>query len=248
MRALRALTSAFSYFTILPTGSRAAAPDGFALSFLPFVGLVVGALAGSIGYGLALLTHANLWGWIGAWVALVALSGAIHIDGFLDCCDALFAATTPQRRLEILHDPRHGSFAVVGMAVLCVVWLGLLMPFPARELPLVLACSGGIARSAPLVNAWIFPYARPGRVTPAFTTRPSWAIVAIGLVAVAGIAYLVQPLALVAIAVCVVVALLAAWWASRRLGGGLTGDVYGALIVVSELAALTVISTLATLL
>ena len=31
---------------------------------------------------------------------------------------------------------------------------------------------------------------------------------------------------------------LGAWWASRRLGGGITGDVVGALIMLCEVAAL----------
>ena len=179
-RALRACADAFAYFTVLPAGrfASAGAPDAYALSFLPLVGAIVGGIAGGIGYAAFVVLHVN-WAFAVAWAAAIGLTGAIHVDGFLDACDGLLVTATPQRRLEIMTDPRHGTFAVVGMAVLTVFWLIALAPVPPERLPLVLAWSGALARLAVVPNAWAFPYARGGAMSATFASRPSFVLFAL---------------------------------------------------------------------
>jgi adenosylcobinamide-GDP ribazoletransferase len=238
-RALRACADAFAYFTVLPAGrfASAGAPDAYALSFLPFVGAIVGGIAGGIGYAAFAVLHVN-WAFAVAWAAAIGLTGAIHVDGFLDACDGLLVTATPQRRLEIMTDPRHGTFAVVGMAVLTVFWLIALAPVPPERLPLVLAWSGALARLAVVPNAWAFPYARGGAMSATFASRPSFVLFALSFALVEALAWFVAPLALLTAPVAIVLALIGGVWASRRLGGGLTGDVYGAIVVKLEVLAL----------
>ena len=88
---------------------------------------------------------------IAAWVLSIALSGAIHVDGFLDCCDGLFAMAPPERRLEIMRDPHHGTYAIVGMAMLSVLWLYALAQIPPPLMPAILALTGCVARGFTLV-------------------------------------------------------------------------------------------------
>jgi adenosylcobinamide-GDP ribazoletransferase len=238
-RALRACADAFAYFTVIPIGrlASAGAPDAYALSFLPLVGAVVGGLAGGIGYAIFLVLHVN-WAFAVAWAAAIGLTGAIHVDGLLDACDGLLVTATPQRRREIMTDPRHGTFAVVGMAVLTVFWLIALAPVPPDRLPLLLAWSGALSRLAVVPNAWAFPYARGGAMSATFASRPSYVVFALSFVMVEALAWFVAPLALLVAPVAIVIALIGGVWSSRRLGGGLTGDVYGAIIVKIEVLAL----------
>lgn len=241
MRALRALVSAFSYFTVIPLGRLAAgpAPDAYALSFLPVVGAVIGAITALL---VTLASHAPpLVAWVPviALVAPIALTGAIHLDGFLDCCDGLLVTASPQRRLEILHDPRHGTFAVAGMFVLGVVWIAALSFIPLARVAEAVLFAAVLSRLGAILNAWFFPYGRGGTRASAFESRPSVAIVAVAGAIVAILAesalgwsgVLLLPLA-------AVVAVACALFASRRLGGGITGDVYGAIVVVTEVAVL----------
>ncbi len=151
MRYLRALAAAFSYFSILPIAHAAEPPDDDAIALLPLVGLVIGALAGLGAYGIALLTHSQLAAAIAAWVLSITLSGAIHVDGFLDCCDGLFAMAPPEKRLEIMRDPHHGTYAIVGMAIVSVLWLYALVQIPASLMPIVLAVTGFFVRGLVLV-------------------------------------------------------------------------------------------------
>ncbi len=208
MRSLRALAAAFSYFSILPIRSSQGAPDDDAIALLPLVGLVIGALAGYGAYGIALVTHSQLAAAITAWILSIALSGAIHVDGFLDCCDGLFAMATPQRRLEILRDPHHGTYAIVGMAMISALWLYALVQIPAPLMPVILAITGFVARGLTLVVL------RPSK------RIPSLLALLIGIVTI--------------------VPWLFGIFAKRRLGGTLSGDCYGAAIVLSEIALLMI--------
>jgi adenosylcobinamide-GDP ribazoletransferase len=147
LKYLRDLGAAFSYFSILPVRHSEDVPSDGAILFLPLVGAVIGVLAGLAAYGIALVTHSQIAAAITAWVLSIALSGAIHVDGFLDCCDGLFAMVLPERRLEIMRDPRHGTYAIVGMAILSVLWLYALAHIPWPLMPIVLAITGFLARA-----------------------------------------------------------------------------------------------------
>jgi adenosylcobinamide-GDP ribazoletransferase len=230
-RALAAAAAALSYFTILPVAVQSA-PDAYALSFLPLVGALIGALAGAAGYGVWLLTHSLVWSTLTAWIASIGLSGAIHLDGFLDCCDGVLASANAQRRLEILRDPAHGTYALAGMAMLGAVWIAGLGTIPAAHLPLALAFVESLARLAAVLNAWWQPYARPV-VTAAFSTRPNPAVVLLGALVTLALGWRLQPNALLAVAVAIAAAALLGAWIARRLGGGLTGDGYGAIVCVN---------------
>lgn len=240
-RAFAALGSALAYFTIVPIGRFVpnAAPDPLAISFLPFIGTAVGALAGAVAWFLG--ARGGAWWPIAAWVVLLLGTGSIHVDGFLDCCDALFASAPPARRLEILHDPRHGTFALIGMAVLTVVWLTAIARIPLPHIVLALAFAATLARIAAIVNAWVFPYARAGAVTAAFVSRPNVVIVGAAAILACVIGWFLDPLVFAIVPVAIAVSLLAGWWASKKLGGGLTGDVFGAIVVLIEVASLVTI-------
>ena len=242
-RALLALASACSYFTVVPLGPLAAgpAPDAFALSYLPLVGAFVGAIAGTVGW-FASLHVPHVVAAIAAWACAVALTGAIHVDGFLDSCDGLLVTASVERRLEILRDPRHGTFAVVGMAMLAAFWVAALAAIPPTHWIAFMAFSGTLARAAAVANAWRFPYARAGAVTRAFESRPNILVMALVFAALVAAARALGPAAVASLVGALLFAQLAGWWASRRLGGGLTGDVYGAIVVVTEVLVLLAFS------
>lgn len=232
---LRALITAVSYFSILPVGRFAAgpAPDADALAYLPFVGALIGALAGCAAYGLSFVApHAIVVAV--AFALLVLLTGAIHLDGFLDSSDALFASVSVERRLEILKDPRHGTFAIANVLVLAALWLAALWSLPTAMLPVDCAFAAASARFGAVLNAYRVPYARAGAVTRVFETTPSRAVVALAIVLCVGLGAIIgwhAPLILLA---ATLVALLLGERLKRRLGGGLVGDVYGFIIVCCE--------------
>jgi adenosylcobinamide-GDP ribazoletransferase len=228
---LRTLAAAFAYFTIFPSFDRyRAAPVAAAFSYLPAIGIIIGAVCGYAAYGLALL------GWqplaIAAAFALpIVLTGALHVDGFLDSCDALFASVDPEKRLQIMKDPTHGTFAIAYFAVLIAIWIAVLAMVPAFAYPLVLAFAGGTARWAAGLNVLRYSYAG----------SDGFSIVALAVNGsiLAALTFAIGHWAWIALVLVALGSLAAGRWAAGRLNQKLTGDVYGALIVVGEVATLT---------
>ncbi len=177
-----------------------------------------------------------------AYAALVVLSGAIHLDGFLDGCDALFAAVAPQRRLEILKDPRHGTYAVAGGIILAAVQIAALWSLPPARLPLLLALSGAGARYGAVLQASWAPYGRAGASAAMLGRRPAALGLALGAVLVAGLAWPLGRGGALAAAVALGLATVCALWSARRLGGVLVGDAYGFAICVAEAGALVALA------
>ncbi len=97
----------------------------YALGFLPLIGILVGGCE----YGWLLLARywqlsAMLYGAI-AVLLPVALTGGIHLDGFVDTCDALCSYGDREKRLAILKDPHVGAFGILWIIVLLLVQFGL---------------------------------------------------------------------------------------------------------------------------
>ncbi len=180
-----------------------------------------------------------------AFAASIVASGAVHLDGFLDACDALVASVPPERRLEIMKDPRHGTFALAGFATASAWWIAALASIVPPALPWALAFAGGGARLAAVLNAYAVPYGRAGASARAFAARPPWPILggcAAALIAMALAAH--EPRWIVAEGCACAVALAFGRIAAGRLGGVLVGVVYGATIVGLDVALLTVIALL----
>ena len=97
----------------------------YALGFLPLIGVLVGACE----YGWLLLAGklalSSLLYAAGAVLILVVITGGIHLDGFVDTCDALCSYGDRDKRLEILKDPHVGAFAILWIGALLVAQLGL---------------------------------------------------------------------------------------------------------------------------
>jgi adenosylcobinamide-GDP ribazoletransferase len=237
---MNALRTAFAYFSILPFGN-ADAPRASALAALPLIGVVLGGIAGTLGWLASFVLPAPL-PVVTAFAAGLVVSGAIHLDGFLDTCDALFASVPPARRFEILKDPRHGTFALAGLAITVPAWLGALGALPPAAWPWALAFCAGAARAAGVLNALRVPYAAGGASARVFEERPSIALLAGGVLVVAACCWLHPWLALLLLPAAGVALGLGAWCASR-LDGVLVGDCYGAIVVVLEVALLAAVAT-----
>ena len=53
------------------------------------------------------------------------VTGGIHLDGYADTCDALASCASPEKKQEILKDPRCGAFALIRLCTYFIAYLGL---------------------------------------------------------------------------------------------------------------------------
>lgn len=96
------------------------------LAFLPSVGAVVGALwvllaAAVVKIGLHPLLSALV-----LMFYIFRVSGYMHLDGFMDCNDAILSRRPLEERQRIMKDPAVGSFAAVTLVFLLIGW-GMIM-------------------------------------------------------------------------------------------------------------------------
>jgi|SRR5690625_31110 len=86
---------------------------------LPLLGLLLGVIYSGITYLLVEVTSlSTLMISFVIWLLAIVLTGAIHIDGWMDASDAFFSYRDRKKRLEIMTDPRTGAFGVISVIVL----------------------------------------------------------------------------------------------------------------------------------
>ena len=225
------LRTALGLLTILPVRSDGQV-SGRAFAFYPLVGAAMGiVLVGArilFRFGLPELAAAAL-----VVVLWVVLTGALHLDGFADSCDALFSATTRERRLEILHDVHLGSFGAVGLILLLLTKFASVASLSALA-PLFLAPVLG--RWA-MVYAAAYPPARAEGMAVMFRAGLTRRVILAATIFAAGCALVCGVFGLAAIAAAFLVATALARFALGRVGG-LTGDIYGMICESVELSVL----------
>ncbi|MCL6576470.1 adenosylcobinamide-GDP ribazoletransferase [Kyrpidia sp.] len=239
-----ALTTAVRFLSRIPVpllGETGEERQKRSLRWYAFVGVILGALlwvAAELLHVLrvpapgaaALVVAADLW-----------LTGGLHLDGWMDTADGLGSRRERERALEIMRDSRVGAFGVMtAIGALLTEWAFLDM-WIAEGAPFeVTAAAWGIARWIMVWAVVALPYARAEGMGAALRGAGP------GDVAVAGVALLIPGVPAVissqwSVLLGAGVAFVAArFWAGRvakRLGG-LTGDVYGALCVFTQVCAL----------
>ena len=235
---------AVQFLTRVPVRTRAAPDLAPAVVWFPVVGGLIGAAVGGVAAGLGEVLPTT----VAAAVAVlfgIALTGAFHEDGLADTADALVGGWTREQRLEILTDPRHGSYGVAalcGSIVVRVVAVAALAPAAAFG---GLVAAHALGRGAAVVTMGFVPLAKPDGLGAGYARSVTGRrAAAAGLIAVAIAAlatgWWIGPLAAAAAGA----AMLVAHFAWRAIGG-ITGDVLGAIEQLAECAVLVVVAGLA---
>lgn len=241
-RFLRALCMCFSNFTAIPCPYRPWDEDarGLMLVCLP----IVGAALGFLWYLLALVGGRLL---PAARTALIVtlpwlLTGFMHLDGFMDASDALLSWRPREQRLRILKDPHAGSFAVIAMAVLALFSWGAASAMGPKDdlralvfLPVISRCGSAfcVLTLKPLSAS---QYAqREDAPAQRLAALAMWAVAVIFCALWLGGAAWVLGVETLAYAA-------ATLWAYRTLGG-VSGDVAGFALSISECAALVTLAS-----
>ncbi|NDJ60857.1 MAG: adenosylcobinamide-GDP ribazoletransferase [Chloroflexi bacterium] len=227
---------AFTFLTILPFGFPTGRQPGWIFTWFPLVGLLIGLLIAGVARFAPFSPDLTAFVALAAWVII---TGGLHLDGLGDSADGLLAAVPAARRLEIMKDPRAGSWAVI---TLTLVLLGKYLALRALDARLLIL--------PPVVGRWVlvlaavgFPYARRTQASLGGHYRTG-----LGRAQRIGATLITLPVVISAsgdwrvAALVIVIGLatvgLGGMWAARQLGGGLTGDVYGALCEMTELLCL----------
>lgn len=114
---------AISMFTILPMPYKAWKDEAVRhmMKFYPLVGLVVGL----INYAVFIITeYFNLSNILISAITMVTpfiITGMLHLDGYMDVCDALLSRRDKKEKIRILKDPNTGAFSVISLGILFII-------------------------------------------------------------------------------------------------------------------------------
>lgn len=246
MRAVRAAAGAVAFLTVLPVGRVIAlGPDDVArgAALFPLVGAGVGAAVGAVAAGLAGPLPALAAAAIAVATGAV-LTGAMHLDALADAADAL-GARSREAALDIMRDPRIGSFGVLALTLDLLAKAAVLAALTTSGAVLAAVAAGAASRATAPALAVVLPAARAGGSGAELARRAGPLVAA------------------VAAAIALVVATVAAGWAglaiwataaavaaavglgARLRFGGVTGDVLGTAVELAETAGLLVAVALA---
>lgn len=230
--------AALQFLTVMPPLIKrpfTAQELGRSVGYYPLVGLLVGAVLAGANWLLGLIFPDTMRAalLLTVWVLLI---GALHLDGFLDACDGLFGGWTPEKRLEIMRDHHIGAFALAGGVLLLLTKFTAITAVSSPTTALILApVLGRWGISIALVR---YPYARAQGLGRDMKDQVGkWELIVATGTAVLIVLLLNGLTGFIALFIVFITANGLATFVMRRIPG-LTGDIYGAICEISELAVL----------
>lgn len=214
----------------------------YSLCFVPLVGVITGGvLYGWFYVGTLIGVSETFLAAIGT-VLPILITGGIHMDGFCDTVDAIASYRTKEKRLEILRDPHIGSFAVMAVCCYFLLQAGAFSMVCGREITGIIALDFILSRCVGCLLAVGLHNARGEGTLAVFSGAAHKSTVAAVIVAVAiftavGIV-LLHPFAGMFLLLGAALAAGYCVTAARRYFGGVTGDIVGFTIQVTELAGI----------
>ncbi len=231
---------AWQFLTIIPSPRRqeyGAEDLGKSISFFPVVGLFLGLVLFGLDHLLELFLPSILINVL-LIVALIILTGALHLDGFIDTCDGLSVKSSVSDKLKVISDSRVGGFGVVGGCCLVLAKFASLVALPQQLRASALILMPILSRWGMVYAISIFPLAKKEGMGWGVKQKASW-----------------KGMVVATLFSLIMVLVLLKWWGAALLAvlslillgfskyfcsrfGGLTGDTYGAINEFAEVVVL----------
>jgi len=232
MRLFQSFALAFNMLTIIPffkTHDFFKGINGYSAIFYPLIGFILGSMLWAL--------HVVLQNYIPSthlaviiFAIWVTLTGALHVDGFSDTVDGLFVPK--ERALEVMKDSHVGGMGMTFTFLFLALKLSSVIYLDAFYLlPFILMFS----RLNAVMAIYFYEYVSSGvgrLIKEEFSKK--YFLIAIGYTLLISFTHLDFLL------ISLLILLVSARFFISRIGG-LTGDVYGFIIEVTELVLLNYI-------
>ncbi len=208
----------------------------YALVAFPLVGVVIGCLCYAGYYVCHQYTIPNIF--TGALLCSIPfwITGGIHLDGYMDTMDALSSHKSMDEKLEIMKDPHIGSFAVCHVVFLLLwnfilwtlipelkIWWFVLLFMFSRCLSGLAVCSFPMAKNTGLAQTF---------ASEAIKGRAQGALLIFSVVVSCGFVFMGwRGLVTMALGWCMFGFY---YFFSKKLFGGITGDLAGWFLTLTE--------------
>jgi len=202
------------------------------LMCMPIVGVIIGVIWAVFAYLFSfILVPAPIYAIILTAIPLI-LTGFMHLDGFMDVCDAILSRRDIETKRKILKDPNCGAFSVICLVLLLMAEWSIF--FSAENLSYISIALIPIAvrAAAALAVGLISPmeqsqYAKMERIPRG---AKAFLVIVLLVSCAAGIFFGISGFAPLA---AVLMYMIAVFGAKRSLGG-MSGDVSGFALTLGE--------------
>ena len=239
--------AALQFLTSIPLPwQREVSPEqlGHSTIYFPVVGLIIGLILAGLNWLLSLILPSAVVNAL-LIVILVIITGALHLDGFVDTCDGMVGHKTVAQRRRVMKDSRAGAFGIIGISCLLLVKYVTLNSVPDCWMVPTLLLMPVLSRWAMVYAVFAFPYARATGLGRAFKREASRLVFLVATIIALAIAVIPAEFAGLVIMFGVWVIVMAIAYYLKGRFGGLTGDSYGAINETAEVLVLILVCLLA---
>ena len=235
---MNGLLTALRFLTVIPIPDKGRVnPEsiGESLPFFPVVGILIGLILAHINWILLFLLPSSIVNAL-LIISSSAISGFLHLDGFIDTCDGMAGHKTPDERLKIMKDTHVGAFGVIGGILLILLKYVSLNSLSGSVLTRALLLSPILSRWGTVFAIYAFPSARSeglGRTFKDGATGSTFIIATVITLAATAISGGLAGL-FIYTGVLGIVMVFASHLKSKLTG--LTGDSYGAINEIAEVS------------
>ncbi len=231
---------AFQFLTAIPLKIKDADENKLAsaAAYFPLVGLIIGLILLGINFIISMLSFPSFTLSVILIIALIAITGGMHLDGLTDTADAFLSGKPKDEMLEIMRDPHIGVMGVLSVGSIILLKISLLATLqePLKIIALLLMCL--LSRWAVVLAMFLFPYARREGKAKIFIEGMTQRIFVLSLISALVFAFAIwQIRGLFALLMTAGFVYLFGKLSERKIGG-ITGDTLGAMIELTEVVIL----------
>lgn len=216
----------------------------YAMCFFPVIGMIIGAVMYGIGQILYGMAASPLLRGAAFTLIPILISGGIHMDGFMDTMDALASYGDQEKKLQILKDSHAGAFAILGLGCYLVWSVAVWSEIPKEMLGSCCICYM-ISRGLSGLSVVTFTAARESGLLKTFQDGAQKRAVKISMAGYLILGCVCGMLLNVKGAICMILGAAISFIHYKRVCsrqfGGVTGDLAGYFLEISELIMVTAI-------
>ncbi|MCI4433572.1 MAG: adenosylcobinamide-GDP ribazoletransferase [Nitrosopumilus sp.] len=231
--------SVFSFLTIIPTGNSNLETIAKYMYVFPIVGITIGLIVGSIGFGLSLFLDPLIVSLLVV-ASFAIITGIHHTDGLADFADGLMVKGTKEKKLAAMKDLTTGSAGIVAIVLYIVGLIIVISQFTGYQLFLSILLSEIFAKFSMVLMASIGKSASLGSNSPFVELMKNrQKLVLASIITLIPLIVLGGTTGLLVFGVGVTLTLFLVGLSTKSFGG-ITGDVFGATNELTRLASLLI--------
>jgi len=240
---LKEIGSVFSFLTIFPSSNATLENIAKYMYVFPIVGIAIGLLIGSFGFGLSFFLDPLLVSLLVV-ASIAIVTGIHHTDGLADFADGLMVKGSKEKKINAMKDLSTGSAGIVGIVLYLIGLVVTISLTSGFDLFKAILISEILAKFSMVLMASLGNSASLGSNSPFVEImKDKKKLFAAFLLMLIPVLFIGETAGLVMLGVAVTMTLFLLALSTRSFGG-ITGDVLGATNELTRLASLMVFVSL----